>query len=440
MSTRPPLPPLAGGVLLVCMAGPDEGKRLLLTEGEATVGRATDCHVPSDDPDVAARHVVFFVQGGKPAYRAVGSGVVFLDGQPSPGGPLAPGQQLRVGRSFWELAGGPKDAGVAGWIGRLSDQVTSAAGLERVRGFNVSEMFSEVFRKRAADEIEDYLIVGTRGTTPGLDRVDADWPKPWLFFKAFILTAIAYGLFVFGWNQFHNLNLIPGLIMLGSLAVPLTLLIFFFEVNVLRNVSLYQVLKLMLIGGALSLIVSLFGFQLTNLSQALGPPAAGIVEEIGKAAALLLVINQRRYRWTLNGLLFGAAVGTGFAVFESAGYAFRLGVLIANSSAVMFDVIQTRGILSVLGGHVLWTALAGAALWRVRGDRRFEPAMLGDGRFLRVFAVSVVTHMVWNSSLELPLYLKHVVLGFVVWVTLLSMIQEGLQQVKAAQREAITRG
>ena len=105
----------------------------------------------------------------------------------------------------------------------------------------------------------------------------------------FILTAVAYAFFMFGWNQFHNLNLIPGLIMIGSLAGPFTLLILFFEVNVARNVSLYQVLRLMLIGGGLSLIVSLFGFQMTNMSSALGPPAAGIIEEVGKAAALLLV-------------------------------------------------------------------------------------------------------------------------------------------------------
>jgi RsiW-degrading membrane proteinase PrsW (M82 family) len=50
--------------------------------------------------------------------------------------------------------------------------------------------------------------------------------------------------------------------------------------------------------------------------------SAGIIE-IGKTAALFLVIYKykKKYRWTLNRLLFGAAVGTGFSAFESAGYA-----------------------------------------------------------------------------------------------------------------------
>jgi RsiW-degrading membrane proteinase PrsW (M82 family) len=77
------------------------------------------------------------------------------------------------------------------------------------------------------------------------------------------------------------------------------------------------------------------------------------------------VVNKRRYRWILNGLLFGATIGTGFAVFESAGYAFLFGL--QSGQSAMLHVITVRGGLSILGGHGLWTALVGAALWRVRG-------------------------------------------------------------------------
>lgn len=430
-------PSMAPNPTLVCVSGPDRGKRLVLTDAEATLGRSTDCHLLSDDADVTASHLTLWSKAGAVTYRTASGSTVFVDGRPMRDGQIEPGQQLRVGRSYWQIGSAATNNAAADFIERLSEQITSAAGLEKVERFNLSDTFSEVFRRREADEIEDYLIVGTRTTTPELASVEANWPRPWLFFRAFILTAVAYALFIFGWNQFRNLNLIPGLIMIGSLAGPFTLLIFFFEINVARNVSLYQVLRLMLIGGGLSLIVSLFGFQMTNMSKTLGPPAAGIIEEIGKAAALLLVVNQLRYRWILNGLLFGAAIGAGFAVFESAGYAFRLGVLAANSSAVLFDVIQTRGILSVLGGHVLWTALVGAALWRVRGDQRLHLSMLADPRFLRVFAVAVAAHMVWDMSFELPLYLKYILLGFVVWVALLGMIQGGLRQIKDEQVKGV---
>src|SRR5665811_1179038 len=96
---------------------------------------------------------------------------------------------------------------------------------------------------------------------------------------------------------------------------------------------------------------SLIFFQVTNLSNLLGAAGAGIIEESGKALTLLLVVRKARFRWTLNGLLLGATVGTGFAVFESAGYALNA---LNDGAAAMREVIMERGLLSILGGHVLW--------------------------------------------------------------------------------------
>ena len=418
-----------GSVMFTCIAGPDAGKRFVLNEREITIGRAVDCNVLSDDPDVAPRHATLKINSGRPFCRSVNSSPVFVDGQPVTDATLEPGQQLRLGRSLWQ--GAPVSTGDTTWIGRLGQQITGFAGMEKIQGFSAATMFSDVFQKRSSEEVEDYLIVGTRSTTPPLGMVSADWPRPWLFLKAFTLSAAAYLLFDFAWNQFYNDNLIPGLIMVGSFAIPFSILIFFFEMNVLRNVSFYEVIKLLLLGGVLSLIVSLFAYDLTKVTSWVG---AGIIEESGKGAALLLVIKKLRYRWILNGMLFGAAVGTGFAVFESAGYALRYGM--EGGAQAMLHVIRVRGILSILGGHVLWTAMVGGALWRVRGDREFSFEMLKDLRFLRVFAVAALLHTVWDSPLELPLYGKYIGLGFVAWVVLLGQIQQGLRQVKLEQAGA----
>jgi RsiW-degrading membrane proteinase PrsW (M82 family) len=77
--------------------------------------------------------------------------------------------------------------------------------------------------------------------------------------------------------------------------------------------------------------------------------------------------------------------------------------------------------------------MVGAALWRVRAGRPVTREMLVDRRFLRVFGLAVVLHMVWNSPLQLPFYLKYVAVGFVAWVALLSFIQDGLRQVRREQ-------
>lgn len=189
------------------------------------------------------------------------------------------------------------------WLDHLSGHISSAAGVEKVQNFSISDTFSDIFKKRSDEDIEEYFNVGTRTTTPSLLEIDTNWPKPWVFFKLFSLAVVVYLGFVFALTEFRNPILVPGLIAIGSFLIPFSILVLFFELNVPRNVPLYQVLRLLLLGGILSLILSLFLFRATRLDSWLGAMSAGIIEEIGKASALLLVINKLKYRWILNGLL-----------------------------------------------------------------------------------------------------------------------------------------
>jgi RsiW-degrading membrane proteinase PrsW (M82 family) len=427
-----PSPP--SGYFLICISGPDQGKRVALTAERLLVGRANDCNLLSDDADIPEYFADLTLERGGLRIRALSTALPFVDGHPIAEATLTPGQQVRFGRSVWHVGLPQSGQGVLGLVQRLGDQLTMVAGVEKPREWNAREMFSDVVKHRTDDEIEAYFTVGTSLTTPPLRALDARWPKPWVFGRVFTLSLILYLGFVAAWNEFENLYLIPGLIMTGSVAIPFSLLILFFEFNVPHNISLYQVIKLLLVGGLLSIVVSLFGFRWTGLDSWLGAASAGIIEETGKALALLLVVRRPKFRWTLNGLLLGATIGTGFAIFESAGYA--LAAALGEGSDAMRDVIVERGLLSVLGGHVVWTALVGAALWRVRGDRPFKREMLTDPRFLRVFGLCVVMHMAWNAPIPLPFYGKFVVLGCAAWLLVLAMVQDGLKQIRDAQAAA----
>jgi RsiW-degrading membrane proteinase PrsW (M82 family) len=421
---------------LTCISGPDLGKRLALTAGYLLVGRGAQCNLLSDDPDVSESFAALSFANGRLEVRALATTLPFVDGHAVSQASLSPGQQVRFGRSVWQLGSGTwnMNAGVFDFVNKLGDQLSHAAGIEKPGEWSPREMFSDVGRKRRDDEIEEYFTVGTATTTPALSEIDAKWPKPWVFVRVFLASLILYVGFVAAWKEFGNIYLIPAIIMIGSVAMPFSLLIFFFEVNVARNISLYQVIRLLFIGGLLSIVVSLFGFKMTDLSSWLGAASAGIIEETGKLLALLVVVNRPKFRWTLNGLLLGATVGTGFAVFESAGYALRV-LLESQSALAMRGVIMDRGFLSWFGGHVLWTGLVGAALWRVRGDRPFSREMLFDPKFLRVFLFCVVMHMIWNTSaIDLPFNGKYIALGAVAWLLVLGFIQDGLKQLRGAQK------
>jgi protease PrsW len=425
----PPASPDATSYL-VCIAGPDQGKQVILSATPQVMGRAPGCNVHSDDPWVTDQYAALLFAAGVLRVQALSQAWPLIGGQSVGVAEVHDGQQVQMGGSMWQLhaAAGP------GFVQRLGDRLTAAAGIEKAGEFSPQEMFGDIARTHADYEIEAFLTVGTTTTTPPLSAIDARWPKPWVFARVFGMTVLLYAGFLAANNAFHNEKLIPALLMIGTIAIPISLLVFFFEVNVPRNISIYQLIKLLGLGGLVSIVVSLIGFQVTGLGDTwLGSSSAGILEETGKTLTLLLVIRNARYRWTLNGLLLGATVGTGFKIIESAGYAFTALLRDGGGQEAMIDNIMLRGLLAIIGGHILWTGLVGAALWRVRGNRPFDPSMLTDFKFLRVLFLCMAMHMLWNAPINPPFYLKQILIGVVAWTLILAFIQDGLKQVREAQ-------
>jgi RsiW-degrading membrane proteinase PrsW (M82 family) len=324
--------------------------------------------------------------------------------------------------------------------------VADLAGVERLEGFNLRELLSASFRRYKLEEIEAHFAVGNAKDTPALSEIEPGWPKPWMFVRLLAGTAGVFLGFFAMLLLFPNGKLLPALIVVGSFAVPMATLIFYFELNSPRNVSLYLVLRSVLLGGLVSIACALFLFSASRSLSWVGPPLAGVVEEIAKLATVYVLtfhLAPKRYPYLLNGMLFGAAVGTGFAAFESAGYAFEImlsglfdpeyqGVNVLGGSIN----IVIRGLLAPFG-HIVWTALVAGALWRVKLDQPLTPKMLVHPRVLRALAIAMLLHATWNTGwLTAPFFLKNWVLGFIAWVLAFSMLQTGLKQIKAAQQSA----
>jgi RsiW-degrading membrane proteinase PrsW (M82 family) len=292
-------------------------------------------------------------------------------------------------------------------------------------------------------QMEDQLVTGTFSNTPAITDIEVSWAKPWLFSRLLLITVGLTAILIAGFNMFPNPNLVPGIIFLGSFAVPIAGLVFFLEMNAPRNISIFFTMILFLIGGVTSLIVALVFFDKLVFLTFLGASSAGIIEEIAKLLIVIFVMGQfTRYKWVLNGLLFGAAVGTGFAAFESAGYAFQP-ILRGGGIDNVVDSIVLRGILAPFC-HIIWTANAAAALWLVKGDKKFSWSMVKDPRFLRIFASSVILHMLWNAPFAIfpiPIFLdvKLLILGLIGWAITLRLIQMGLNQLNQARHEEIER-
>jgi Predicted membrane protein len=327
-------------------------------------------------------------------------------------------------------------------------RIQRLASTEDLEGFSLKEMFSDVFKRRTAQEVEDYILVGTTKTTPPIDVVETGWPKPWLFFRLLAALVVAYVALTFLFLETGNSNCVPGIMFLGAFAVPLSTLVLFFELNTPRNVSLHMIGKLFLIGAIVSLAVALLGYSMPifNLSDM----EAGIVEEVAKLLAVVAVMRSIRYKYILNGILFGATVGAGFAAFETAGYALNQGLLpglfhglvqyngdmdkaMNVGTTVMLGILRVRGIETPLA-HIPWTAIAAGAFWRVKLDKPLSPAMLFDTRFLKAFLIPVLLHAIWDAPLQLPFHGNQILTGIVTWYVIFGLVQQGLRQVKEEQK------
>jgi len=450
-----------------CISGPDAGKAYMIGASEVSLGRVSG--IGQNDPGIADNHVALSWQNNVLHFRTFGSKLI-VGGVTVTQGTLSHGQQFQMGASTWQVGAAPVE--LTSLLGSLASRLNKLTSTEKLEGFSLTQMFSEVFKGRKPGEIEDYFVVGTSKTTPPIDEVPTGWPKPWFFMRVLIFMLAVYFIFAKGLNIFENPKQIPGLMMVGSLAVPLATAIFIWELNTPRNVSFIQVLMLICLGGVISLFLALVGYQISNLGF-LGAPSAGIVEEVGKLLAVVLVVRSVKYKYTLNGIVFGAAIGAGFAAFETAGYSFVLGYLpgytlnaldhldvlakvhagiqqhpgMLNqlvdsldgglSYSLMFDRINERAYLAPFG-HVIWTAIAAGALWRVKRANPFQVKMLFEPSFVRTMLVPMTLHALWDTDFvqnrsDVVSTLLMLGLGFIGWYVAFLLVQQGLKQIKQEQ-------
>jgi protease PrsW len=142
----------------------------------------------------------------------------------------------------------------------------------------------------------------------------------------------------------------------------------------------------------------------------------GLIEEAVKLLALAFLTRRLAHKYARDGLILGAAVGFGFAAFESAGYAFT--ALFTEQGLSLMQLVQTellRGLLAPVG-HGLWTAILGGVLFSASGREHFALT----GRLLLSYLGVSVLHALWDSMHSIALLLTLIITGTPAQFQLLS--------------------
>jgi protease PrsW len=193
----------------------------------------------------------------------------------------------------------------------------------------------------------------------------------------------------------ENSNLVPTVILVGSFLVPVTFVAYAFEHRASDTLTEHTIFVGFVYGGILGVLgASLLESALLGSTPLPLYVGVGLIEEGCKLGALWFIARRLSVYLTRDGVVLGAAVGFGFAAFESAGYAFN--ALFTIKGLSLSNLVETevlRGILTPVG-HGLWTGILGGVLFHAARRGQLH---LSLGLVLWYLLVSLL-HAFWDAS------------------------------------------
>jgi len=189
-------------------------------------------------------------------------------------------------------------------------------------------------------------------------------------------------------------NYVPSALLLGAFLVPVTFLTYLYERLPHWDVPLPAVAICFLWGGVLGTVVA--GTLEYDVMRTLGflpKLGIGVIEEGAKLILPLVFYFLGRYRSEAAGIVLGVATAAGFAGLETMGYGFVSLLNAKGNVGVLDEVLLVRGLTSP-AGHMAWTGLVCAVLWRERlkaGHATFNWRVGG------AFATAVILHALWDT-------------------------------------------
>ena len=303
-----------------------------------------------------------------------------------------------------------------------------------------SDVFSEFRKPHSKKDLEYALSTGLSFNTATEADMLAKWQKPWLFYPilkvGILLIILCYAVIVV--PLLWNMGTVGSILMLQfipPLVIPIVLMIFIWELNVPKNISIYELFGIFVVGTLFSFTGTAVMFPITNsifpnistdVTHIFYYSTAAFREEPGKLLAgvvALLFFQKKKKIYGITALTIGAAVGAGFGAFESVVYAMNQGG-IANIIANQI----LRLVLS-LGGHTLYAApYVGALGLAMRREQKLTGRCFIDKDFLIAFALSTAMHFWWNMQDNLG-YLKYSAVTVILWVELLYILKKCLNEV-----------
>ncbi|MBQ4474159.1 MAG: PrsW family intramembrane metalloprotease [Lachnospiraceae bacterium] len=330
----------------------------------------------------------------------------------------------------------------------VTDAVHHMSGEEGKAKIRLSALVSAIFKKHTEEEKEQVLTAGLAGHVPDERSMVPQWPRPWLYSRVFLwifaLAWFTYGLLYLT----YNLYVTATLLLLAVSMFPLTMLFFFYECNIPRNISLTDSFIMLFVGGIISLLLSVvLGLLLpaelfTNTWY--GAIVTGITEELSMCLLIFWFIRRHKAKHLLTGLLIGACIGAGFCILEKVGFLFNLSAESVYSEGGVYLNYFRPQLLSCwflsFGSHTTWGALTAAGIIAAKQDRSVTSEILKSTYFLRfallALAFQILWRFPWPFDLDRIYTFVHLPVAVIGFALLIFQISAGLRQINRFRDQA----
>src|SRR5215217_5622360 len=218
------------------------------------------------------------------------------------------------------------------------------------------------------------------------------WRRHWfqIFVSGLVLLFLVEGTLVATGDPIY----IPSAILLGAFLVPVTFTTYLYERLPEWEVTLPPVAICFIWGGVLGTVVAgTLEFDVIRTLGFLPKLGIGVIEEGAKLILPLVFYFLGRYRSEAAGIVLGVATAMGFAALETMGYGFVSLLQSKGNLSILDEVLLVRG-LSSPAGHMSWTGLVCAVLWRER--LKAGHATL-NWRVGGAFVTAVILHALWDT-------------------------------------------
>jgi len=417
--------------------------RVPLARPTITIGRMEDNDIVISDP-LASRHhaVIRWAPGGYEIDDLGSVNGTTLQGSPINGrAPLAPGQVVLIGATNItlqplqpeEMGAGP-GAGAA--VARSSGPAAPNGEAATVRVPPPQGLRQAPRQSPPMAMAPGAVAAGALGGVPSAAPYPYPYPAPTQnpvmhgiraflrkrWWKFFLIGLLAYIVSLVVLLSTGIVNLIPMVLLIASVLVPVTFVIYCWEQNAFADMPAATVAITFLGGAVLGIILAaileplLLNVVGLGAIPLVGALVIGFCEETAKVIPVLWFLRDKRIRSELDGVILGAASGMGFAALETAGYGFQS--FIAGYNRVLVPALSqhsagnstlgdafTSGIINMnielvlrmalaMFGHGVWTAIVCAAIWRYRQRSIFRQL----GSILTAYLIAVLLHAAWDSA------------------------------------------